>query len=193
LRWVNGERDIYATCYDVEHPTSRRAMVSDLMSELAAACHSPAPTSDGEKITAGESIWLSGRPVPTERGFIGLSMGDGHAVVVSQMAVREVEKEDGVYFVRVQAGTSALIRSEVVTTLRGTSSECGCSGQSADSVARTAGGGTTRGGGDPIIIQCPLVCRVDQSCSFVLTKTGRLLRICVPMLICRRECPSQPA
>jgi hypothetical protein len=166
--------------------------MSDLISELAAVCHSAASASDGEKITAGESLWLSGRPVPTERGFIGLSMGDGHAVIVDQTAVREVEKEDGVYFVHVQAGTSALIRSEVVTSLRGTSSECACSGAPDDSLARTAGGGTT-GGGGPVIIQCPLVCRVDQSCSFVLTKTGRLLRICVPMLICRRECPSQPA
>jgi hypothetical protein len=167
-------------------------MMIDLMSELANACQSPAEASDGERITAGESIWLSGRPVPTERGLIGLSMGDGHAVIVSQTAVREVEKEDGVYFVRVEAGASALVRSELVTTLRGASSECACLGPSQDAVARAAGAGDT-GGGGPVIIQCPLVCRVEESCTLTLTKAGRVLRICVPTLVCRRECPSQPA
>jgi hypothetical protein len=168
--------------------------MSDLMSELSAACHSAKTTSDGDKVNAGESIWLAGRPVATDRGYIGLSMGDGHAVIVSEAAIREVEKEDGVYFVRVQAGTPALVRSEVVTTLRGASRDCGCTGQeeAPGTIARAPGPGGTTGGG-PIIIQCPLVCRIDESCSFVLTRTGRLLRVCVPILSCRRECPSEPA
>jgi hypothetical protein len=164
------------------------------MSELTAACHPAKATSDGEKVNAGESIWLAGRPAATDRGYIGLSMGDGHAVIVSEAAIREVEKEDGVYFVRVQAGTPALVPSEVVTTLRGTSSDCGCKDHedAPGRIARAPGTGGTTGSG-PIIIQCPLVCRVEDSCSFVLTRTGRLLRVCVPILFCRRECPSEPA
>ena len=165
--------------------------MSNLLAELSAACHSVKATPDGEKVSAGESIWLAGRPVAAERGFIGLSMGEGHTVIVSEASVREVEKENGVYFVRVQAGAPALVRSEVVTTLRDTSSDCGGPERARGAVARTAGVENT--GTGPVIIECPLVCRVDPQCSFVLTKTGRLVRVCVPILSCRRECPSQPA
>ena len=165
--------------------------MSELLAELAAACHSAKATPDSEKVSAGESLWLAGRPVATDRGFIGLSMGDGYAVIVSEASIREVEKENGVYFVRVHAGTSALVRSEVITTLRGTSSDCECSERARDVVARTASGANTRTG--PVIIECPLVCQVVQQCSLVLTGTGRLIRVCVPILSCRKECPTQPA
>jgi hypothetical protein len=165
--------------------------MTDLLAELATACAAATATPDREKVSEGESMWLAGQPVATEQGYIGLSMGDGHAVIVSAGSVREVEKENGRYLVRIPVGTPALVRSEAVTTLRKPSHECGCSHSSADAVARTAGGGNT--GTGPVIIQCPLVCRVEPVCSLVLTNKGRILEICVPMLSCRRECPSQPA
>lgn len=166
--------------------------MSNLLTELKAACHDRKEIPDGDKVLAGELIWLAGRPVATEAGYIGLSMGDGHTVIVSESAVRDVEKDDGMYFVRVPAGSPALVRSEVVTTLRGAPHDCGCSETSRGSVAKAAAGGSIPGTGS-VIIRCPLVCRVDMDCSLVLTGTGRVVQVCVPILSCVRECPSLPA
>jgi len=168
-------------------------MTKTLLEELKAACQAQASASDAERVAEGESVWLAGRPVPAERGLIGLSLGDGHATIVSESAVREVVKEEPFYFVRVPAGTSVLVRSETVTTVKDESRGCGCKDSKPGvSVAREAPGGPG-GGTGPIIIQCPLVCRVETDCSLHLGKTGKLIRICVPLLVCRRECPSEPA
>ena len=80
-------------------------MTKTLLDELKAACQAQPSASDAEKVAEGESVWLAGRPVPAERGLIGLSLGDGHATIVSESAVREVVKEEPFYFVRVPAGT----------------------------------------------------------------------------------------
>jgi len=164
-----------------------------LLDELKAACAQPS-ASDVDKVAEGESVWLAGRPVPAERGLIGLSLGEGHTTIVSVSAIREVVKEEPFYFVRVAAGTSVVVRSETVTTLRDDSRGCGCkeSKSPGASVAREAPGGPG-GGTGPIIIQCPLVCRIENDCSFHIGRNGRLFRICVPLLFCRRECPSEPA
>jgi hypothetical protein len=168
-------------------------MTKTLLEELKAACQAQPSASDAERVAEGESVWLAGRPVPAEPGLIGLSLGDGHATIVSESAVREVVKEEPFYFVRVPAGTSVLVRSETVTTVKYESRGCGCKDSKPGvSAAREAPGGPG-GGTGPIIIQCPLVCRVEMDCSLHLGKTGRLIRICVPLLFCRRECPSEPA
>jgi len=100
-------------------------MTKNLLDELKAACQAQPSPSDAEKVAEGESVWLAGRPVPAERGLIGLSLGDGHATIVSESAVREVVKEEPFYFVRVPAGTSVLVRSETVTTVKDESRGCG--------------------------------------------------------------------
>ena len=167
-----------------------------LLDELKAACHDQPSAGDTDKVTEGESFWLAGMPVATERGLLGLSLGEGHAVIISEAAVREVHKEEPYFFVRVAAGTSAIVRSERVTTLTEGSHTCGCGeAPRTDGFARRAGASGAPGGpgGGPIIIQCPLVCRVEEVCDFYLGRSGRLMRICIPMLSCRRECPSEPA
>lgn len=164
-----------------------------LLDELRAACHDQPSTDDAEKVDQGESIWLAGRATATDRGLIGLSLGEGYVVIVSEAAVREVFKDESFFFVRVPAGTSALVRSERVTTLKGESHPCGCGDTTGiDATARRAGG-TGGPGGGPIVIQCPLVCRVEETCGLYQTRSGRLMRVCVPILSCRRECPSEPA
>jgi len=164
-----------------------------LLDELKAACHGQPSAGDADKVNEGESLWLAGRPTATERGLIGLSLGDGHAVIVSETAVLEVHKDEPFFFVRVPAGTPALVRSERVTTLKEGAHECGCAEPPrTDAVARRTGG-TGGPGGGPIIIRCPLVCQVDLKCEFYLGRSGRLMRICIPILACRRECPSEPA
>jgi hypothetical protein len=170
-------------------------MTKNLLDDLKAACQAQPSAGDAERVAEGESVWLAGRPVPADRGLIGLSLGDGHTTIVSESAVREVVKEEPFYFVRVPAGTSVLVRSETVTTVRDESRGCGCKdgkGPSDLAAVRQAPGGPG-GGTGPIIIQCPLVCRIEMDCSFHLGRNGRLIRICVPLLFCRRECQSEPA
>jgi hypothetical protein len=167
--------------------------VTNAFDELKAACHGQPSIGDADKVKEGESFWLAGRPIQTERGLIGLSLGEDHAVIVSESAVREVAKDEHLYFVRVAAGTPALVRSERVTTLREEAHGCTCSeAPRTDAVARQAGN-TGGPGSGPIIIQCPLVCRIEYSCGFYLDRSGLLRRVCVPFLSCRRECPSEPA
>ena len=93
------------------------------------------------------------------------------------------------------AGTAVLVRSETVATMRAESGGCGCTdakGASATPALRGAPGGTG-GGKGPIIIKCPLVCRYEMDCEWHLGKDGRVIPVCVPILFCRRECPSEPA
>jgi hypothetical protein len=164
----------------------------NLLDELKAACQGQPSARDAEKVSEGETFWISGRPVPADTGLIGLSMGDGQAVLIDATAVREVEKDGDIFLVRVAAGTSALVRFEQVTTLKDTSGECGCSDtHETKTMARTSGGPGS--GTGPIIIQCPLVCSIVWICGFYLGGGGRVRRICVPTLSCRRECPSEPA
>jgi hypothetical protein len=171
-------------------------MTKILLEELKAACQAEPRAADADRVAEGETVWLAGRPVAAESGLIGLSLGDGQATIVSESAVREVVKEDPYYFVRVPVGTTVLVRSEALSTLRDDAGGCGCGGRCQDhsstGAARQAPGGGGSGTG-PIIIQCPLACRVENVCSYYIGGTGRLMRICVPILSCRRECPSQPA
>lgn len=170
-------------------------MTKTLLDELKAACHAQPSASDVDRVAEGESVWLAGRPVPAERGLIGLSLGEGHTTIVSESAVREVVKEEPFYFVRVPAGTAVLVRSETLATMRAESRGCGCTdakGASATSALRGAPGGPG-GGKGPIIIKCPLVCRYEMDCEWHLGKDGRVMPVCVPILFCRRECPSEPA
>ena len=100
---------------------------------------------------------------------------------------------------RVPVGTTVLVRAEALTTLTGESSGggcgCGCTDTKAPSPMSTAreapGGGS--GGTGPIIIECPLVCRVQDVCRYYIGRKGLLGRVCIPTLFCRRECESQPA
>lgn len=165
--------------------------MSDLLSDLIAACHDRPAASDGEKVSEGETLWLVGQPVPTDKGYIGLSMADGHAVILSEASICEVKKDDNLYFVRVPVGIAVLVRSEAVTTLRSMNGDCRCPEESAASpVTKIARENT---GSGPVIIKCPLRCSVEYLCDLHLTKSGGLLHICLPYLFCRRECPTIPA
>jgi hypothetical protein len=166
-----------------------------LLDELKAACQAQPSAGDADRVAEGESVWLAGRPVPAERGLIGLSLADGHTTIVSESAVREVVKEEPFYFVRVPVGTAVLVRSETVATVKAESRGCGCKDHKASSgtsALRGAPGGPG-GGTGPIIIKCPLVCRYEMDCEWHLRKDGTVIPVCVPILFCRRECPSEPA
>ena len=57
------------------------------LESLKAACHAREGPSESEKISEGESLWLAGLPVPAEAGHVGLSMGEGHSVIVSESSI----------------------------------------------------------------------------------------------------------
>lgn len=155
---------------------SQEDMMSNDLTSLKAACHARAVASDVEKISEGESLWLAGLPVPAEAGYIGLSMGQGHSVVLGESSILEVMKEGDRYLVRVKAGTTALVRSEGVITLH--EQRCSCSQASAASTAGTAGGG--RGEfWNPCNVQCHWELRCGQS--------GRY-RFCIPVPVCTSDC-----
>lgn len=150
--------------------------MSNDLTTLKAACHGRAVSSDAEKISEGDSLWLAGQPVPAEAGYIGLSMGQGHSVVLGESSILEVMKEGDRYLVRVKAGTAALVRSEGVITLH--EERCSFSEASAPSTPGAAGGG--RGEvGDPCNVRCHWELRCGQS--------GRY-RVCIPVPICKSDC-----
>lgn len=154
--------------------------------ELRAACQASVVSRDSEKISEGESIWIMGLPVPADAGHIGLSMAEGHRVVVSESSILEVLKDEHRYLVRVKAGTAAVVRSEAVIALRDTG--CGCVEEPAKSaMAKPVAAAESHPDpkSDP---DCWLTCHWFNVCSPYRTKGGRSLRVCVPALVCGWYC-----
>jgi hypothetical protein len=163
-------------------------MSSDL-ANLKAACHARTAASESDRINEGESLWIAGLAVAADVGHVGLSMGNGHSVVVSESSILEVTKDKDLYFVRVKAGTTALVRSEIITTLR--DNACACSEASPPSSAAKPGGGS---GGRQVIPSIGTVtCFTFNSCSDYIDSKGVSRRVCVPAPICHRNDPAGSA
>jgi hypothetical protein len=158
--------------------------MSTHLESLKADCHVRGTPSDSEKIREGASVWIAGFAVPAEAGHVGLSIGPNQSVVLSESAIVEVEKDKGLYLVRVKAGTTALVRSEAAATVR--QPECDCAHPSSHSLTRQTGGGTSGGtlGG-----LCHPVCIPAWECGVYFTSAGEPRMICVPSLKCQSSCP----
>jgi hypothetical protein len=149
---------------------------------LKAACRPTTAAKDSEKLSEGESFWIMGVPVAAEKGCIGLSMGAGHSVLIKDTSILEVNKNGVQYFVRVKAGTSALVRHETLTTLQ--SPKCNCSKAAPSWLARSSDDGEDANGGG---WERPpwLHCEVRHKCFNV---GGR--SICFPYVQCSDGTPS---
>jgi hypothetical protein len=161
--------------------------MNDHLESLKGACRTRGVLSESEKIMEGESLWLAGVAIPAEAGYVGLSMGEGHSVMVSESSILEVEKEkdSALYFVRVKAGATALVRSEAVMTV--SRQHCDCSGAAARTSAKEAGGNGGSGGlGD----LCAVTCQFGQACAQYTDRNGFMREICVPIMVCSSPCLS---
>jgi hypothetical protein len=159
--------------------------MNDHLESLRAACHARGVPSESEKIRDGESFWLAGNAIPAEAGHIGLSMGEGHSVIVSESSILEVGRDGELYFVRVKGETTALVRSEAATTIR--HPQCDCSQKPASITARQAPSGDDRPG--PLVGLCDVQCRIDWIDICWWDRNGRERCIHVPLLVCKSRCP----
>lgn len=155
---------------------AQQPLMGNDLTTLKAACHARAVASDVEKISEGESLWIAGLPVQAEAGYIGLSMGQGHSVVIGESSILEAIKEGDRYLVRVKAGTAALVRAEGVITLH--EERCSSSQASASSTVGTAGGGR-REFWNPCNVRCHWELRCGESVRY---------RICIPVPVCTSDC-----
>jgi len=163
-------------------------MSSDL-EDLKSACRASKIRSDSEIIAEGESLWLAGIAIPTEEGYLGLSMAEGHSVIFSESSILEVEKNHGHYLVRVRAGSSAVVRQEATVTLR--SQSCECNGTAARTVARTNTGTGTGSAGKTtgsILVDCHITCSLEDFCEDYVDDRGYWRQICIPLLKCSTAC-----
>jgi hypothetical protein len=154
------------------------------LESLKAACRATGVPSESERIREGETLWLAGFAVPAEAGHIGLSMGEGHAVIVSEASIVEVDKDQDLYLVRVKVGATAFVRTETTTTIR--HELCDCSEGSPRSIAAvrtdTGGGGSGSGG------FCLPFCDIVAFCTPYRDKSGRVRRACVLAPVCGMDC-----
>jgi hypothetical protein len=156
------------------------------LANLKAACRAATARNESDRIKDGESLWIAGFPVTADPGHVGLSMGEGHSVVVSESSILEVVKDGELYLVRVRAGTAALVRSEMVATLR--EDECDCPDTEFSSLAARPAAGS--GGRQPVSSVGSLICRRVTFCADYVDAKGYVRRVCVPSLSCRRSGPA---
>jgi hypothetical protein len=164
--------------------------MNDHLESLKAACRARGMLSESERIREGESLWFAGVEIPAEAGHVGLSMGERHSVIVSESSILEVEKEKDteLYFVRVKAGATALVRSEAVMTV--SRQHCDCSRAPARTSEQEAGesGGSSGSGG--LAGLCDVTCQIGQICAQYTDRAGYVREICVPIIQCSSPCQS---
>jgi hypothetical protein len=65
------------------HAIPQDGVMNSDLTDLKNACNARGVVSDSVKISEGESLWIIGLPVTADEGQIGLSMGEGHSLIVS--------------------------------------------------------------------------------------------------------------
>jgi hypothetical protein len=143
--------------------------MTELLSELRAACRSEPARSERERIAEGPSTWFHGRPSRAPDGTIALSGGDG-IVIIDESDVRAVEKKDDAYRVAVSADAHVLLRIEKLLKATPTS-DGGCGDASKSGTTTTA-----RDKGVTIEIGPITVCK--HLCGWV-DLFGHLVYVCV--------------
>jgi hypothetical protein len=146
--------------------------MSDLLSELKAACRSEPARSERERIADGPSTWFHGRPARAPDGTIALTGGDG-IIVIDEGDVRAVEREGDVYRVAVSADAHVLLRVEKLLKATPTS-DCGCGGDAGEGTGTTA----REGKDGPITIEIGPITVCKHLCDYV-NLWGHLVYVCV--------------
>jgi hypothetical protein len=146
--------------------------MSDLLSELKAACRSESERPERERIAEGPATWFHGRPARAPEGTIALAGGDA-VVIVNETDVRAVEKDGDDYRVAVSADAHVLLRIEKLLKATPTS-DCGCGDASTPGTTTTA-----RDKKDgPITIEIGPITVCKHLCGWV-DLIGHLVYVCV--------------
>jgi hypothetical protein len=151
------------------------------LDELRTACHSRPAASEADKISEGESLWMVGSPAAADAGYIGLSMGEGHSVIVSESSILEVVKDNNLYLIRVKADAAVLARVEAVLSLRNT--QCACSDASPTLARPNTGGGRA-----PTKDICGCTCVWEFRCAQWIGSNGVPGMFCIPVPVCTSNC-----
>lgn len=142
-----------------------------------------------KSIEVGPTMWLLGSPASAPDGMVGLATTPTQTVCFRREDILDARETEGRFLISMAADTNLLVREEQVVRLN--PGGCHCQEQSGPTAARV---GTTGGPNSGlIIIDCTPVCSFETVCGpYKDSRTGSVIIVCWPKLVCRNPCEGIP-